>query len=436
MIREAYVGEDGRQADYKKVYIKRYLIVFGIILAIIVIFLIYSISKSASRQKFCQNMKETIKKASLKYAEDKEILPSIEGDYTNFSVDDLIKEHYVNKEDLTVKDHVATSDIKITKYIDDYIVTMDLDQAEYCSTVNKSWGRETEKYDKNKDIVSVTAYYNYRNKETNYTNWSSEVFEKDLKTKKDKTFNIYLPKAEDVLPEVPSDAEIQEIEVMKNVYYQYQDKEWKYYNIIGDYTNYFSSEKPNGYEKYDENTVRYTDWTEYSLNYPEEKEYREIQTIIGYKWYYMDGKKKIYYNNGNYTPEAPKKYDQTEEETVSMYRYQDCEYRWYNGEQRFYSGYSSTVLDGYPYRDDDLFSYTSLSALSKESSLNDSNRSYRVEEVLNYYQFRIKYDVYSLNILDTDLKKDEFLEKVDASLEEMMNDDKYDVKITYKFRYK
>lgn len=436
MIRETYVTSEGNSVDYKKVYIKRYSLVLILIILVIITSFIYITFKNKNQRDFCTNMVENIKKASLKYAEEREILPNVAGDYVEFTLEDLIKEKYIQKSDITVKEKVATSDIVITRYKKDLIVTVDLDNAEYCSTKNKNWSKETEKYDKNREVVSVVAYYNYRNQETNVTNWSKEVNEEDLNKEEDKKYHIHLPKDERVLPTIPNDATLQDIEVNKKVYYQYQDKRWKFYDIQGNYTNYFSSEKPDGYANYDANTMKMTDWTEYSQSYPEEKEYRRIETKNGYKWYYMDGKKKVYYNNGMYAVEAPDEYDQKEKDTIKMYRYQDRVYRWYNGQRRRYSSYTSTIPKGYTYKDDELMSLTSWSSIYESSSINNSNRDYRIERIINRYQFRKKYVIYSFDLLDKDVKKEEFLEKINSTLEEIMNDKKYDVKITYKFQYK
>ena len=150
----------------------------------------------------------------------------------------------------------------------------------------------------------------------------------------------------------------------------------------------------------------------------------------------MDRKKKVYYNNGKYDVEAPDEYDQKEKDTIKMYRYQDRVYRWYNGQRRRYSSYTSTIPKGYTYKDDELMSLTSWSSIYESSSINNSNRDYRIERIINRYQFRKKYVIYSLDLLDKDVKKEEFLEKINSTLEEIMNDKKYDVKITYKFQYK
>ena len=74
-----------------------------------------------------------------------------------------------------------------------------------------------------------------------------------------------------------SDASIINIESDSTYYYRYRDRTWKWYDIEGDYSE-FSSEQPAGYANKDENSSRYTEWTEYSLNYPAEKDYRTIRT--------------------------------------------------------------------------------------------------------------------------------------------------------------
>ena len=66
--------------------------------------------------------------------------------------------------------------------------------------------------------------------------------------------------------------------------------------------------------------------SEWSINYPEEKEYREIKTATGYKYYYEDeDKTKIYYNGGNYTVKIEDKtleklYNKKEKEEQIQYK--------------------------------------------------------------------------------------------------------------------
>lgn len=437
MIREVYVTEDGSKINYQKAYLKKVRNGLIILAAIILLILIYILYGKSTNAKFCTSMREKIWESALRYAEEREILPTIEGDYIKLTLDDLVKEKYIKKEDITVKESTAKSDLVITKYKDDYIVTMDLENIEHCSTKNRSWGKESEKYNADKEIVKVTAYYNYRERETNYTKWSNEYNEDELKKKEDKKYKIRLPKDDRNLADIPEEAELEDIEMNKHIYYQYQDKSWKFYDIAGDYTNYFSSERPEGYSNYDSNTLRYTEWTEYSLTYPDEKDYRTIETRNAYKWYYMDGKNKVYYNNGTFTvePDDPK-YDQRDKEKVSMYRYRDREYRWYNGTRRRYSAYYNNVPKGYTYRDDELYKLGSWSSLRDTPQVNDSNRFYRTEKEVYKYSFRKKYNIYSLYVLNKELPKHEFEKQTEMSLQNLFEDEELDVKVTYKFNYK
>ncbi len=437
MFQEAYVGENGEKIDYSKKYKKNYLIVLIIIVVIALILIIYSIVSRSTKNSFCQDLRDKIKEASLTYAKEKNLLPTVPGDFITVSLDTLTKEKFLKEEDLMVQEESPTAEIVITKYNEDYIVTVDLDNAAYCSTSDSSWSSENEKYNEKKDIVKVTAYYNYRSKEDNYTVWSEELEEDEIKEKESEKYQVRLPKEEKILPSIPEEGEIINIEQKVNIYYRHRDKRWKYYDIVGDYSSGFFSEKPEGYNNYDANTLVYTDWTDYSLNYPEKKSYREIQSQTAYKWYYEDGKKKVYYKNGEYVikPEDEEKYPKKEDGT-KVYRYRDKQYRWYNGTKRRYSGYSSEPVRNYSYRDDALYSYTNWSSLTSSPTINDENRSYREEEPVSKYQYRILYRIYYLDVLEKDLPKEEFEKKVGIPLSELMKDEHYDVEITYKFQYK
>ena len=82
-------------------------------------------------------------------------------------------------------------------------------------------------------------------------------------------------------------------------YYSYRDKKWKWYKNDIKYSDY-SSTQPAGYKNKDKATLKNTELSEWSLDYPEEFEYRHISTKTGYQWYKKEGKEKVYWENGKY----------------------------------------------------------------------------------------------------------------------------------------
>ena len=193
----------------------------------------------------------------------------------------------------------------------------------------------------------------------------------------------------------------------------------------------------NNYANKDNDTLVLSDWTEWSLDYPEKKEYRTISNQTGYRWYYMDGNNKVYWNSGTYYPTKPdEKYTQKEKESVTMYRYQDKMWRWYNGKKRTYSGYMSNPIYIYAKRDDDIFNYTNWSQFTSESKKNASNTFYREEETKTYSRYRISYSMQSFLKLNTYVDKTEFEKTLQSTVPELMNRTDMKVDIQYKFIYR
>lgn len=436
MDREKYVEASGEKIDIEKKYkdyVKRLVIILGSIIFIILLFIIF---RNISRNNLCNELRSKIKKASLDYSEKQNIKPKSNGDFIEVDLKTLIENDYLKVEDITVNENKATGKIKITKYDNKYMVTIDLDNCDYCSTYNKKW-KESKKEPK-KGVVDVVAYYNYKKKSTNYTNWTDYLDNDKISKDVDKKYSVRLPIEETRLPRIPTDAKIEKIEAESKEYYRYRDKKWRFYNETLNYTSFFSSEQPAGYSLYDNATLRYTEWSKFSLNYPEKKTYRSIESKKAYKWYYMDGKKKIYYKNGEYAvePIGNKKYIKDSSSSATMYRYRDKEWRWYNGTKRRYSRFSSIPVKGYNYRDDDLFTYSGYSGWYESSQINNYNNWYREEEISTRYRYRIKYYVLSMSVLDKPVTKEELENNLNQNIDEILKREDLKVEITYKYKYK
>ncbi len=436
MDRERYVEASGEKINQEKKYkdyVKKLIIIFSVIVCIVLIFIIF---RSISRNSLCNEMRNKIKKAALDYSEKQNIKPTSNGDFIEVDLDTLVENDYLKEEDISVNKNKATGIIKITKYNNKYMVTADLDNCDYCSTYDKKW-KESSKEPK-KGVVDVVAYYNYKKKSVNYTNWTDYIDNDKINKDVDEKYGVRLPVEKSRLPVVPTDSKIEKIEVESKEYYRYRDKKWRFYNEPLNYTSFFSSEQPSGYALYDNVTLRYTEWSDYSLNYPEKKSYRIIESKKAYKWYYMDGKKKVYYKDGEYAvePIGNEKYIKDTSNSATMYRYRDKEWRWYNGTKRKYSGFSSTPVKGYNYRDDDLVSYSGYSGWYETSQVNVYNNWYREEEISTRYRYRIKYYVLSMSVLEKAVTKEELENNLNQNINEILNREDLEVEITYKYKYK
>ena len=436
-MRDKYVTEDGKinnQLLKDKDKIKKILIIIGIIVFLIIMFFII---RMIVRNSNCGKVIDKINEAALEYAKDEKILPVSEGQYINVKLDDLLDSKLLKNTDITVKEQKATAKIKITKYEKDYFVTTELFNCSYCDTTDDKWSKEISKKP-NKNTVDIIAYYNYKEKETNKTPYTKWLSEEELSKKVDKKFDMKLPKD---LPEVPPTAKVHDIEREEMTYYSYRDKKCRFYKIQGDYTNYFSSEQPAGYANKDNKTLKYTVPTKYSLNYPEEKEYRIIDKKTGYKFYYLDGKEKVYYNNGEYTVETDlpddKEYEKDRKKgSAMMYSYKDKQWKWFNGPERVYSTVTTTMPKNYNYVDVDFCEFTNWSVFKNQSYLNDKNKGYREEKTQPMYKFRQVYEIYSLEVLDKYLNINEFEEKMGSNIESLFDREDIEIAVDYKFSIK
>lgn len=408
-------------SNLAKKNIKGFLIIIFIIL--FSYFIISSFIKG-SRNKTCNNLREEILSKTDLYYNEFNLLPVLNGDSVTINLSDL-------NDTIVFKDYAITGTVTYTKYNDTYIKSINIDNADYCST--KEFGKETDKYDENKNVEVVT-YYNYYKVDSYNSKWSEWYPSEDIS--KEETDGVLLPLDEKDLPYIPDNAVVTEYIRETKTYYSYRDKQWKFYKNNVKYSEY-SSTQPKGYTNKDESTKLTTTPTEWSLDYPEEFDYRHITSKTGYRWYYMDGNNKIYWNNGEYSIESPgDEYKKDNENIVKMYSYYDDIWRWYNGDtRRIYSSYSSTMPNGYKYKDESTLKYTNWSKFTDESKIDKNNKSYREERTDTYSRYLIKYDIYSLPMLDNYVTLEELENKLGKSYEEINNDKSIKVDVIFKFKY-
>ena len=435
MKRMKYVDSSGNeinQALENRRPLLNFFFVFGTIIPIIIFgIIIFKIFQN----KKCIDIYDQIKKSSLSYISDQGIEPEVEGEDVLISIGDLYQGQYLKSSN--TNNILCSGTVKVTKYKSEYVYTIDTKNCGSCSVNKKysSWSNEINNYPKNKAIVDVIPYYNYYDRDISTTKWSDYYDLEELSEKKSE-YGINLPIDLESLPEIPKEANIINIEEDTTYYYRYSNKSWQWYDIVGNYSD-FSSEKPNGFEKKDENVMIYTNWSEYSLNYPEEKSYREISKTTGYKFYYINkSNKKIYFNNGKYTPVEDvntDKYNEREEENITLYRYRDKKWRWYNGQRRNYSGFHSTAPSYRPYKDVEteiLNNPSNWSIDRKEST------EYLVEESKQVKRFRIEYETLSLLVLNKALNKKDFENKENTTIQEFFDREDKKLEVTYKFKYR
>jgi len=437
MKRNSYVDRMGNPIDQtfeSKKTILNILFIIGTIVPIILVgFIIYT----AISNNGCNKIYKEIKTANLEYLKDEDKLPVVEGEDVTISVGKLYSKKYLTA--FKTNNTTCQGNIKTTKYKNQYIYTLNLTNCNTCTTNNryKDWSNELNYLPTNKPIVDVIPYYNYYDRQTVTTDWS-KYYEKDELNKKKSKYGIKLPEDESMLPKVPEEGNIAEVQKEEVNYYRFKDKRWKWYDAPLNYSD-FSSEKPDGFSNKDDSTKTYTNWSEYSLTYPEEKSYREITSTTGYQFYYEKDGKKIYANNKKYTPAEDvdqTKYNLRETKNVKMYRYRDAKWRWYNGKKRKYSGYYSTKPSSYNYRDDGTVIETNFSSWDPQSKVDDSNREYRFEESKVMTRFRYIYEILSDPILEKPVTKNEFIKKVGMTVPDFVTLEEYKIDVTYKFKYR
>ena len=438
MKRMTYVDKNGNQVDQSfenRKPLLKFFFIFGTVLPLILIIMIII---TIFQNNHCKGVYEEIKKSSLLYAQNELDMPDVEGDSVIVSIGTLYSNQYLKS--TNTNNMLCSGTVKITKYKDEYIYTLDVKNCNSCTTDKRfgNWSSLQTKYPKGKTVIDVIPYYNYYEREMNTTKWS-KYFDQDEISDEVSKYGINLPNDMTEIPEIPSESNIYTYEKEDTEYYRYRDISWKWYDIEGSYSE-FSSEKPSGFENKDESTEKYSKWSNYSLDYPEEKSYRSIESTQGYKYYYLDkNNKKVYFNNGKYTPRDEvdtKKYNQFDSETATLYHYRDKQWRWYNGQKRKYSNFSSSAQEGKPYKDTQLESESNWSSWSETSHMNEITKSYRTEENKTMTRFRIKYETLSLKILENPLEKNEFESEINESIKTFNEREDVKLETTYKFKYR
>lgn len=439
MKRMTYVDKQGNQVNVdlerKKPMLKFLFFIGNIIPIIIVGFIIYTVIQN----KICINIYDSIKKASMTYLEDQGNVPSVEGENTTINIGDLYSEQYLKS--ANTGDTLCSGTVKVTKYKDDYVYTLDVGKCNQCS-VNKKyggWSSEVSYYPSDNAIIDVIPYYNYYDRELNTTKWSDYYDDSEIEDEVSEEYGIKLPKDMSELPEVPKEGKTYTIENDTTYYYRYRDRSWKWYDIEGEYSG-FSSERPDGFANKDEDSEITSEWSEYSLDYPQEKSYRTIEQATGYKYYYVNKKgEKIYYNNEKYTASDEvdtSKYNERESETATLYRYRDKKWRWYNGQARKYSYYNSRQPQGYNFKDAETEEVGKPSNWSEEQRIDAETLEYRIEEKKLMTRYRIKYEILSSLVLKTPLTKEKFEEIVKSNILEFSSREDKKINVTYKFKYR
>lgn len=400
--------------------IKGFLIIIFVIL--VLYFVITSII-NGSKTRTCNDLRNDILSKSDSYLSENNLLPILNGDSITIKLSDL-------NEAIVFKDYALTGTITYTKYNDEYVKTVKLDDASYCTT--KEFTKEGE-YDSSKN-AEVTTLFNYFEVDSYNSKWSNWYPSEDIST--EETDGVLLPLDSKKLPVIPNNAVITEYVRETKTYYSYRDKRWKWYKNNIQYSDY-SSTQPSGYTNKDEATKSKTEETPWSLDYPETYDYRHIRSTVGYRWYYLDGETKVYWNNGEYSPNSPgSEYEKEFETSATMYTYYDDVWKWHNGNtKRIYSGYSSTKPIGYNYKDEDTLSYTNWTVFKDESFVDDSNKNYREEQTDIYSRYLIKYDIYSLPVLANYVTLEELESKLGKSYKEISEDKSIKVDVSFTFKY-
>lgn len=411
-------------SNSKQVIIKIIVIVVPVVIIIIIINLIIS----GVRNSNCYNIRKELSNYVDSYVMSYNLWPTINGDSVVINLDNVKK--------VTFKDQVCSGEVKITKVNDEFIKTFYLENCNYCSASESDFKNEKSKYN-SKLNADVIVYINYYNVTNNNSPWSEYIPYEEIST--EETNGVMLPLDEEDLPEISDEAIITEIVKEDKTFYSYRDKLWLWYKVNNNDYSDFSSEQPSGYVNKDKRTEIKSDYSEWSIDYPEEKSYRVISNRNGYRWYKKDDNGNIvWWNNGEYYPDMPEDgYKRDDDNKITMYRYFDYLWKWYNGEARgYYSSYSATPPSkSYIYKDEDLTRYTDWSGFVTYSSVNSDNEYYR-EEITNVHsRYMIKYKIRSFLVLDEFLERTEFEETLGRTLEEMSEDINVDLEITFKYRY-
>lgn len=406
--------------DYKT---KSRIRIWIFIILVVTIFFIIVFYKKRKNQIECRNMRTMTNSSVYRYLEINGLIPQLEGEKVIVNLQDVKKVMQGKK--------VCEGKVTVTNYKGEFVYTYNLSSCGICTT--KKFSKEGNEYLKNKN-QEVVSYYNYRTinyYDSKWTGWMSSNY---VTSEPDEN-GLYLPVEQSRLPKLPSEAIIVDYVIESKDKYRYRDKKWKWYKNNNSSYSDFSSERPDGYTTKDENAYIYSDYSEWSLNYPEVKSYRTIKTATGYRWYTKKGRKKVYYNKGEYLVVSPgDEYKKDEKASAQMYRYMDKKWRWYNGTARSYTSYRSTASGNYIYKDEALTDYSSWSSWSDISHLDSSNSDYREQEIDTYRRYLIKYKIQSLDMLDSYVSQEQLEKKLGKSLEEIKQDESIDLLVVYKFK--
>lgn len=407
--------------DNRKRRLSTIILVALIIIAVTTIIIIVSVGNK--RRLTCENLRAKVITKADDYAQRKDLYPVLNGDQVTISLRDL--------DQIVFNDNYVNGTVTFTKYNDTYIKTVNISNAEYCNT--KTFGKETDKYNENKN-AKVNVTFNYRKVDHYKSKWSSYIPSDGLST--EKTLGVNLPIDSKKLPTIPNNAIITKYDIEEKPYYSYRDMQWKWYKYDIDYSAYSSTQR-DGYTKKDEATKRQTEPTEYSIDYPEVKEFRHITTKTGYRWYYMDGKEKVYWENGKYSIESPgEQYEKDKNASAKMYSYYDDEWRWYNGDtKRSYSGYYSTMPKNYNYKDEATFRYTSWTSYKDTSSLTNENKNYREQRTDIHTRFLINYEIHGTEVSQTRVSLNQLESILGQSYEELDENENIKVEVYFTFQY-
>lgn len=413
-------------------------IIFYIAIGVIIISIITGlIGFFAVRNGYCTDIEKKVKDKTLEYAKNKEIIPSLDGEFVNINLEDMYKE----ESPIKFNDKECKGTVKITKVNDKYIQTLNITDCDYCSTEKRysSWTKETDKYNDKVAIVDVIPYYNYYTLEKYVTSWSNWFPSSMISTKKDEKYNVFLPLDTNQLPKINDKAEIINYEVENKNYYSYRDKQWKFYKYNLNNYSILSSTAPANYPNKDSATEMLTAPSEWSQNYPTEYDYRIITTKIAYRWFYEKDGNKIFWKNGEYLVDSPgEKYKKDYKDSVKIYSFQDKMWRWYSGTQRrlYNSSYLSAATTNYPYIDSEITRYTNWTSFKDVSDLNATNASYREQKIDVYSRYRINYNIISFLNLKEYISRDEFEKKLDKSIPEIYQDPTLRIDIKFKYIYR
>ena len=161
MKRQTYVDKEGNTINpslENKRPLLSFFFLFGTILPVIIIILIII---AVNQNNSCLKIYNTLKTASLNYAKDSGTVPSLEGESVTIKLNELYDGDYISS--TNTNNTLCSGSIKITKYKDDYLYTVDARNCGKCSVNRKygGWSKEQTTYPSGKAIVDVIPYYNY-----------------------------------------------------------------------------------------------------------------------------------------------------------------------------------------------------------------------------------------------------------------------------------